>query len=111
MYLMEHELTIGALAVSLVGILGWTVRTGLTGLRKAIEANTEVVTRLLTTLSVQEERLMHKIDTQAKDHHRHEEETRDVLRAVTNGDACHLDSITADKLSRAAARTLKGESG
>lgn len=107
MLLMGHELTIGALCAALVSILGWVVRSGLSGLRKAIEANTTVVSKLLTMLTVQEERVLGELRGFEKDHKRHEDETREVLRGMRRGEACEMNPVIVDKLSRAADQTLK----
>ena len=104
-----EEVTITTIAATLLALLGWVIRSGMTTLKGAMESNTKAINSLLNTLALQEQRLAMKIEQSQHDHRRHEEETRDVLKAIQGGNACHLDTVIADKLSRAASKTLKGD--
>ena len=103
------EVTTAAVATTLVSILGWVIRSGMTQLRAAMADNTEAIRNLLTTLALQEQRLAMKIEQSQHDHRRHEEETREVLKVIQAGNACRIDSVLADKMSRAANKTLKSQ--
>ena len=103
------EYTTAAIATALVSILGWVIRSGMSQLRGAMADNTEAIRNLLTTLALQEQRLAMKIEQSQQDHRRHEEETREVLKVIQAGNACRINSVMADKLNRAASKTLKGK--
>ncbi len=92
---MESVGVTETLALALVGLVGWVVRSGLTGLRVAVDKNTHVLGRLLTTLTVHENAVLTRLDQHRFDHQRHEKVAEDTLEKVRE-QQCSFTPAQAD---------------